>query len=107
MNPNPINSLTRRQFFTTTVAGAAGVAALVRGETSVANAQLFSEPARDLPLVSNADDIGFFRAMFDTLIKEGAADPKRIYVVGGSNGGVMTQFLVGHLGVRDYGAIPG
>ena len=56
---------------------------------------------------SDAGDIGFFRAMFDTLIKEGAADPKRIYVVGGSNGGVMTQFLVGHLGVRDYGAIPG
>ena len=57
MNTTPINSLTRRQFFTTTVAGAAGVAALVRGETSVANAQLLSEPARDLPLVSDADVI--------------------------------------------------
>jgi polyhydroxybutyrate depolymerase len=42
---------------------------------------------------SNADDLGFFRAMFDTLEKEGVADPKRIYVTGGSNGGVMTQFL--------------
>ncbi len=49
---------------------------------------------------SDADDIGFFRAMFDALIKEGVADPKRIYVTGGSNGGVMTQFLVCHL--ADY-----
>jgi polyhydroxybutyrate depolymerase len=52
---------------------------------------------------SDADDIGFFRAMFDTLIKEGVADPKRIYVVGGSNGGVMTQFLVCHLADRIAG----
>ena len=31
--------------------------------------------------------------MFDALAKEGVADPKRIYVTGGSNGGVMTQYL--------------
>lgn len=42
---------------------------------------------------SNADDLGFFKAMFDALEKEGVADPKRIYVTGGSNGGVMTQYL--------------
>ena len=42
---------------------------------------------------SDADDLGFFRAMFDALAKEGVADPKRIYVTGGSNGGVMTQYL--------------
>ena len=53
---------------------------------------------------SDADDIGFFRAMFDTLTKEGIADPKRIYVTGGSNGGVMTQFLVCHLADRIAGA---
>ena len=53
---------------------------------------------------SDADDIGFFRAMFDTLIKEGVADPQRIYVTGGSNGGVMTQFLVCNLADRIAGA---
>jgi polyhydroxybutyrate depolymerase len=42
--------------------------------------------------------------MFDTLIKEGIADPQRIYVTGGSNGGVMTQFLVCHLADRIAGA---
>ena len=31
--------------------------------------------------------------MFDTLIKEKVTDFKRISVVGGSNGSVMTQFL--------------
>jgi polyhydroxybutyrate depolymerase len=53
---------------------------------------------------SNADDIGFFRAMFDALIKEGIADPQRIYVAGGSNGGVMTQSLVCNLADRIAGA---
>jgi polyhydroxybutyrate depolymerase len=53
---------------------------------------------------SDADDVGFFRAMFDALIKEGVADPKQIYVVGGSNGGVMTQFLVCSLADRIAGA---
>ena len=53
---------------------------------------------------SDADDVGFFRAMFDALIKKGVADPKQIYVVGGSNGGVMTQFLVCSLADRIAGA---
>jgi polyhydroxybutyrate depolymerase len=53
---------------------------------------------------SDADDLGFFRVMFDTLIKEGIADPKRIYITGGSNGGVMTQFLVCNLADRIAGA---
>jgi polyhydroxybutyrate depolymerase len=53
---------------------------------------------------SDADDVGFFRAMFDTLITEKVADPKRIYVTGGSNGGVMTQFLVCNLADRIAGA---
>jgi polyhydroxybutyrate depolymerase len=43
---------------------------------------------------SDADDLGFFRVMFDTLVAEKIADPRRIYVTGGSNGGVMTQRLV-------------
>jgi len=42
---------------------------------------------------SDADDLGFFGAMFDALVEEGVADPKRIYVTGGSNGGVMAQYL--------------
>jgi polyhydroxybutyrate depolymerase len=49
---------------------------------------------------SNADDVGFFRAMFGELIEKKIADPDRIYVVGGSNGGVMTQFLVCNLADR-------
>ena len=53
---------------------------------------------------SNADDVGFFRAMFDTLIAEKIADPQRIYVTGGSNGGVMTQHLVCQLADRIAGA---
>lgn len=39
------------------------------------------------------DDVAFFRAMIDDFTRRGEADPKRIYVVGGSNGGMMTQRL--------------
>lgn len=53
---------------------------------------------------SDADDLGFFKAMFDTLEKERIADPKRIYVTGGSNGGVMTYWLVCHFADRIAGA---
>jgi polyhydroxybutyrate depolymerase len=42
--------------------------------------------------------------MFDLLIKERIADPARIHVVGGSNGGVMTMHLVCHLADRIAGA---
>jgi polyhydroxybutyrate depolymerase len=53
---------------------------------------------------SDADDIGFFRTMFDKLIEEKVTDPKRIYIVGGSNGGVMTMNLVCNLADRIAGA---
>jgi len=53
---------------------------------------------------SDADDVGFFRAMFDMLIAENIADPNQIYLSGGSNGGVMTMNLVGHLSDRIAGA---
>jgi polyhydroxybutyrate depolymerase len=53
---------------------------------------------------SDADDVRFFRQMFDRLIEERIADPGRIYVVGGSNGGVMTMNLVCHLADRIAGA---
>ena len=36
---------------------------------------------------SNADDVGFFRMMFDELVGKKIADPARIYLVGGSNSG--------------------
>jgi polyhydroxybutyrate depolymerase len=50
--------------------------------------------------VSTTDDVGFFAAMFDRLIADGIADPKRIYVTGGSGGGFMTWSLMHHLGDR-------
>jgi len=53
---------------------------------------------------SDADDIGFFRSMFDTLIEDRVADPEHIYVAGGSNGGVMTMNVVCHLADRIAGA---
>ncbi len=48
----------------------------------------------------NTDDVAFFRAMIDALVLEGTADPKRIYVTGGSNGGMMTMRLACELGDR-------
>ncbi len=53
---------------------------------------------------SDADEISFFRTMFDALIEEKVADREHIYVAGGSNGGVMTMNLVCHLADRIAGA---
>jgi polyhydroxybutyrate depolymerase len=52
------------------------------------------------------DDVGFFRDMIDALVADGLADPRRIYVTGGSNGGMMTQRLVCELGDRIAAAAP-
>jgi polyhydroxybutyrate depolymerase len=46
------------------------------------------------------DDLGFFDAMFQQLIDERIADPKRIYITGGSGGGLMTWSLMHHRGDR-------
>ena len=46
------------------------------------------------------DDVAFFRAMIDALVLDGTADPKRIYVTGGSNGGMMSMRLACELGDR-------
>ena len=46
------------------------------------------------------NDVAFFAAMFDALIASGEADPKRIYMSGGSNGGMMTYRLACELGDR-------
>lgn len=52
------------------------------------------------------DDVAFFDAMIDSLIKENIADPARIYITGGSNGGMMTMRLVCELGDKLAGAAP-
>jgi polyhydroxybutyrate depolymerase len=40
--------------------------------------------------VQGADDIAYFDRLIDRLIEEHGADPNRIYMTGGSNGGMMT-----------------
>lgn len=42
----------------------------------------------------NSDDVGFIRALVKSLIADNAVDPKRIYVTGPSNGGMMTLRLI-------------
>ena len=99
MNPHPINHVTRRQFFTTTVAGAAGVATLVHGETPAAKAHLFPEP-HNLPLVSDADVIvcGAGPAGVTAAISAARAGAKvRLFEAHGSLGGVWTSSLLGYL----------
>lgn len=39
------------------------------------------------------DDVGFIAKMIDTLVASGRADPRRIYVTGMSNGGMMSHVL--------------
>lgn len=53
---------------------------------------------------STADDIGFFKTMFDALIEQKVADAKRLYIVGGSNGGMMTHRLACQFADRIAGA---
>lgn len=40
--------------------------------------------------VQDADDIGYFDALIERLTGEHGADPERIFMTGGSNGGMMT-----------------
>lgn len=42
---------------------------------------------------NNVDDVGFIRALIDKLIAEYNVDPRRVYVTGPSNGGIMTLRL--------------
>jgi polyhydroxybutyrate depolymerase len=41
----------------------------------------------------NVDDVGFFAALIGKLTAEGGVDPRRVYVTGISNGGLMTHRL--------------
>jgi polyhydroxybutyrate depolymerase len=50
------------------------------------------------------DDVGFIRSLIDELIRTQPVDPKRIYVVGMSNGGMMTERVAIELGDRVAGA---
>ncbi len=40
--------------------------------------------------VQDADDIAYFDTLIDRLVREHGADPSRIFMTGGSNGGMMT-----------------
>jgi poly(3-hydroxybutyrate) depolymerase len=40
--------------------------------------------------VRDADDIAYFDTLIDTLVRDQGADPARVYMTGGSNGGMMT-----------------
>jgi len=42
---------------------------------------------------NNVDDVGFFAALITRLTAAGGADPRRVYVTGISNGGLMTHRL--------------
>lgn len=46
---------------------------------------------------NKVDDVGFIREMIDQLVASGRADPKRIFVTGMSNGGMMTHRLAREL----------
>jgi poly(3-hydroxybutyrate) depolymerase len=41
-------------------------------------------------LVQDADDVLYFDTLIDTIVREHGADPSRVYMTGGSNGGMMT-----------------
>lgn len=42
-------------------------------------------------MATKSDDIGFIGALIDELVRAGVADPKRVYVTGMSNGGMLTH----------------
>jgi polyhydroxybutyrate depolymerase len=44
-------------------------------------------------MTSNVDDVGFISRLIDTLIAEKSVDPRRVYVTGMSNGGMMAHRL--------------
>lgn len=52
----------------------------------------------------NADDVGFVSALIDALVASGTADPRRIYVTGMSNGGMMTHRIAIALSDKIAGA---
>lgn len=57
-----------------------------------ADGRMATDPGVDNGL-SPEEEVAFFGAMIDLLIARGVADPDRVYVTGGSNGGAMTLLL--------------
>ena len=55
---------------------------------------------------AGVDDVGFISALLDTLVASGAADARRLYVTGASNGGMMTFRLALEIGDRLAAAAP-
>lgn len=53
----------------------------------------------------NADDVAFFRALIRELGDSQQVDSRRIYLVGGSNGGMMTHRLACEMSERIAGAV--
>ncbi|GIW82133.1 MAG: hydrolase [Gemmatales bacterium] len=54
----------------------------------------FFEPAEnDVLRLKPVDDLGFLESLIDEMVKEGIADPRRVYVTGMSNGGYMANFI--------------
>ena len=50
--------------------------------------------------VRDADDLAYFDALIDRLVRDHGADPKRIFMTGGSNGGMMTYVYAVSRGER-------
>lgn len=44
-------------------------------------------------LEEKIDDVGYIRALLDKLVREQPVDPRRVYVTGLSNGGMMSHYL--------------
>jgi polyhydroxybutyrate depolymerase len=57
-------------------------------------------------LDNNVDDVGFIRALIDELENSRAIDPRRVYVTGISNGGMMTYRLACELSDKIAAAAP-
>ncbi len=49
---------------------------------------------RPIDLVDGIDDVGFLIDLIDDLVEEGLADPRQVYVLGASNGGMMTLRMI-------------
>ncbi|MEO7580612.1 MAG: PHB depolymerase family esterase [Massilia sp.] len=54
------------------------------------NKQGWNDCRADAPTNPATDDVGFLQALIDKAVAEYGADPQRVYITGGSNGGGMT-----------------
>lgn len=57
-------------------------------------------------MTTKADDVGFIRALIDTLLREHPVDPARVYATGMSNGGMMAHRLGRELADRIAAVAP-